>query len=281
MSGVQVPSTLVASEPSDLDGADPSLVGSGSDVPVDRVLPRGRDEIRNTTIPRLIRWRVRREPLVCDIAEALAADIVFQELMPGDPLNSVDLAKRFNVSRTPVREALALLEQEGLVQIHARRTARVASPDIYEISEIYQLRAHLLGLAVRTLIAKVSDEQLEILGRTVARMRLRVERHDVDGYFADHVEIQDLITEFSGNRTLKRVLDSLALRVLVLRHVTGTVPGRAEVGVIEQEDVFRAIVSRDPDLAAASIARSIRQAFATLEPILLDNARPFGRRQRH
>ena len=274
-----MPSTPIGSGTSDLDDVGPGMVGGGSDVVVDRVLPQGRDEIRNAAIPRLIRWRVRREPLVCNIAEALATDIVFQELTPGDPLNSVDLAKRFNVSRTPVREALALLEQEGLVHIHARRTARVASPDIDEIREIYQLRAHLLGLAVRALVAKVSDEQLELLGRSVARMRLRVERHDVDGYFADHVEIQDLITEFSGNRTLKRVLDSLALRVLVLRYVTGSVPGRAEVGVIEQEDIFRAIVSRDPDLAAASIARSIRQAFATLEPILLDNSRPFGRRQ--
>lgn len=275
-----MPARPIGSGTSGLDGLGPMMAGGQADVLVDGVLPRGRDEIRNTAIPRLIRWRVRREPLVCNIAEALATDIVFQELMPGDPLNSVDLAKRFKVSRTPVREALALLEQEGLVQIYARRTARVASPDISEIREIYQLRAHLLGLAVRTLVANVTDEQLEILGRSVARMRLRVERHDVDGYFADHVEIQDLITEFSGNRTLKRVLDALALRVLVLRYVTGSVPGRAEVGIIEQEDVFRAIVSGDADLAAASVARSIRQAFATLEPILLDNARSYGRRRR-
>lgn len=246
-----------------------------------RLLPRGRDEIRNTVIPRLIRWRTRREPLVCDIAEVLASEIVFRQLKPGEPLNSVDLAKRFSVSRTPVREALALLEQEGLIEIQARRSARVASPDLAEIREIYQLRAHLLALAARELVAKVTDDQLEALGSCIARMRLRVERHDLDGYFADHIEAQDLISEFSGNRTLKRVIDSLALRVLVMRYVTGGVPGRIEVGILEQEEIFRAIASRDADLAAAAIAHSIRQAFATLEPILLDGSRPSGQRQRH
>lgn len=243
--------------------------GAASILEPTQALPRGRDEIRNTVIPRLIRWRNRREPLVCRIAESLASDIVFQKLTAGEALNSVDLARRFGVSRTPVREALALLEQEGLVEIQARRTARVASLEIAEVREIYELRAHLLSLAVRQLVMTVTDEQLEILGRCVARMRLRVERHDYDGYFAEHVGIQDLITEFSGNRTLKRVLDSLALRVLVMRYMTGSVPGRIELGILEQEQLFRAIATRDPDLAAAAIAYPIRQAFRTLESVLV------------
>lgn len=235
---------------------------------VEAPLPAGRAEIIGTVIPRLIRWRARREPLVCDIAEALATQIVFRELRPGDPLNSVDLAVRFQVSRTPVREALALLEQEGLVDIQARRIVRVAAPSVDEVREIYQLRAHLLGLMIRQLVERVTADQLEVLGSCVARLRTCFEADDPDGYFAAHVETQDRMTEFAGNATLKRVLDSLALRVLVMRHISGGAPGRREAGVVEQEQIFRAIVARDGDLAAAAIAYAVRQAFKTLEQML-------------
>ncbi len=70
---------------------------------------------------RTLRLDDRREPKVAEIAEWIAIGIVEGDLAPGQDLNSVDLAKRFGTSRTPVREALMLLEQEGLVSIQARR----------------------------------------------------------------------------------------------------------------------------------------------------------------
>lgn len=231
----------------------------------DSPLHEGRDEVRDTIIPRLIRWRTRREPLVCNIAEALVTEVVFGDLQPGELLNSVDLAKRFEVSRTPVREALALLEQEGLVDIQARRRARVASLNIEQIREIYQLRSQLLAVMVRQLVSKVTDEQLALLGSCVERLQDRCRHGDVDSYFAGHVELQDLMTEYAGNATLKNMIDSLALRVLVLRHLGGSVPGRMKLGLAEQEQILGAIRVRDADLAAAAIAYATRQALLAVE----------------
>ena len=87
----------------------------------------------------------------------------------------------------------------------------------------------------------------------------------MDGYFRYHVEFQDMMTEFAGNRTLKRVLDSLALRTLVLRYMSASSPGRMYVGAREQRQLVEAIASRDADLAAAVIAHSTRQALAAVE----------------
>ena len=225
----------------------------------------GRAELQHTVVHRLISWHGRREPLVCEIAEALATEIIFGTLTPDSSLNSVDLAQRFQVSRTPVREALMLLEQEGLIELQARRRPRVAEASAAEIREIYHLRAHLLALMVRELVAVVSDEQVKRLRKAVRDLRASVDDGDVDGYFYRHVELHDLMMELSGNRTLKRVLDSLALRTMVLRHVSASSPGRMQVGAAEQEQVVEAIAARDADLAAALIAHSTQQALRTVE----------------
>lgn len=227
----------------------------------------GRQELRRTVIHRLIGWNDRREPLVCDIAERLASEIIFGDLEPGTSLNTVDLAQRFGVSRTPVREALMLLEQEGLVEIRARRRARVASPTRAEIREMYGLRANLLALMVRELVNKVSNEQLGQLAKCVDALLGAVATGEVEGYFFRHVEFQDLMTEFTGNKTLKRVLDSLALRTLVLRHASASTPGRMEVGAAEQQQLLQAISSRDGELAAAIVSHSTHQALHTLEHV--------------
>jgi DNA-binding GntR family transcriptional regulator len=86
-------------------------------------------------------WRLseRREPLVVRVATWVALGIIEGRLRPGSDLNSVDLSERFRTSRTPVREALMLLEQEGLVEIRARRRPRVAEFTLTKIREIYEV----------------------------------------------------------------------------------------------------------------------------------------------
>jgi DNA-binding GntR family transcriptional regulator len=158
-----------------------------------------------------------------------------------------------------------LLEQEGLAVVSARKRARVASPSQGEIREIYGLRSQLLALMVRELVTKVTGEQVRALAACVDRLEAQVGAGQVDGYFRSHVEFQDLMAEYAGNRTLKRVLDSLALRTLVLRYVSASSPGRMYVGAREQRQLVEAIASRDADLSAAVITHSTLQALATVE----------------
>ena len=76
---------------------------------------------READLARMLNLHERREPLVVQVATWVGLGIIEGRLRPGQDLNSVDLSHRFNSSRTPVREALMLLEQEGLVEIRARR----------------------------------------------------------------------------------------------------------------------------------------------------------------
>jgi DNA-binding GntR family transcriptional regulator len=89
-----------------------------------------------TIISRVLTRGETHASLVIDIACTIGAEILDGALPPGRDLNSVDLARRFGSSRTPVREALVMLEKQGLVEIPPRRRPHVAEHDRDEVREI-------------------------------------------------------------------------------------------------------------------------------------------------
>ncbi|MEU1177916.1 GntR family transcriptional regulator [Streptomyces sp. NPDC005820] len=235
------------------------------------------DQDTHLVLERLLRLRDRREPLVAQIAEWVGAGIIEGRLEPGQDLNSVDLSRRFDTSRTPVREALMLLEQEGLVEMKARRRPRVAAPSPQDIRDIYQVRKNLLSMLAALLVERAGDEEIAELRTRVERMRKLADDGDVDGYFWSHVTLQERMTEIVGNATLKQILDSLALRTLMLRHLSLTRAGRLAYSVDDQERLLQAVEERDGELAAALIAGATVRAQRAVEEQLEQDAAGRGR----
>src|SRR5690606_21221172 len=111
-------------------------------------------------IRRIIASRDDRFSLVTQIAIEVGGEIIEEVLPPGHDLNSVDLAKRYKTSRTPIREALMLLEKEGLVDVPPRRRPRVMVLDMPTIAEIYRTRATLLELVAADVADNASDAEI-------------------------------------------------------------------------------------------------------------------------
>ena len=220
---------------------------------------------RGEELVRLLKLNERREPLVVQVATWVGLGVIEGRLRPGQDLNSVDLSHRFNSSRTPVREALMLLEQEGLVEIRARRRPRVAAFTPERVRQIYEVREHLLELVGRLVAVKASEENLADLRQRVQLMRQQADSGDVDGYFWSHVALQERMTAIAGNDTLKGILDSLALRTLILRHASLEKPGRLPDSVAAQEQILQALEEHDADLAAMLLSRATRAAYAAIE----------------
>jgi DNA-binding GntR family transcriptional regulator len=239
--------------PAMADGAYGAADGVGS-------LPDRGDEL-----VRLLKLNERREPLVVQVATWVGLGIIEGRLRPGQDLNSVDLSRRFKSSRTPVREALMLLEQEGLVEIRARRRPRVAEYSPEAVRQIYEVREHLLALVGRLVALKASEADLAELRQRVGVMREQADSGDVDGYFWSHVALQERMTVIAGNTTLKGILDSLALRTLILRHASLQKPGRLPRSVDAQEQILEVLEAHDADLAAMLLSRATRAAYAAIE----------------
>jgi DNA-binding GntR family transcriptional regulator len=202
---------------------------------------------------------------VATVAEWVGIGIIEGRLAPGEVLSSVELARRFNSSRTPVREALMLLEQEGLVEMRARRRPRVAEPSLEDVQAIYQVRQNLLALGARLVVQRAADSEIEEVGRRVRELREMADAGEVDAYFWAHVDLQEFLMQVAGNPVLKQILDSLALRTLVLRHRSLAQPGRLRESVEDQERLYRAYVDRDADLAAALMAGATLSARRAIE----------------
>ncbi|WP_162234066.1 GntR family transcriptional regulator [Mycolicibacterium goodii] len=239
------------------DLVDPFSTGSTSDVV-------------NDLLTRLLGVEGREDSLVGKIAVEIALDIIEERVSPGADLNSFELAKRFGTSRTPVREALMLLEKQGMVEVPPRRRPRATtfSPDT--VSEIYELRGELYALVAQHIVAHAGDAELERLDQRLEAMRHAGRRGDHDGYFWQIVLFQEQCCVTAANDTLKRTIDTLGLRVLHLRHLGMDRGWQIERSLADHERLVQAFHERDAGLAAALNRTMARNALAGLMALFAD-----------
>jgi DNA-binding GntR family transcriptional regulator len=197
--------------------------------------------------------------LVDRIVEDLAMQIIDGRLLPGADVNSAELARRYNSSRTPVREALLTLQREGLVEIPARRRPRVSPVTLTQAREMYEIRASLHGLVSELIVQNADDNSLKVLAARQAKLRDDAAGGDVDAYFWHNVVFRQAEAEIAGNQQLTRLLGSLSLRTLQLRHVSLSLPGRLDRSLDDHERLLAAYADRDAPLAVA-LTKSIIMA---------------------
>ena len=206
-----------------------------------------------------------RPSLVSRIAIELGAEIVECLHGPGADLNSVELSKRYSTSRTPVREALLLLEKEGLVTIPPRRRPRVTRYSAKDVREIYRTRCALLEFIAADVARHATDDDIDVLSGIGDEMRRAYVAEDTNGYVWANVGFHDLNTNLSRNRTVKRIIDSLLLRTLPLRRLSLSRPEWIGQSLQDHLHLIRAYRNRDPNLAAALLRSNHMRSLARLE----------------
>jgi len=190
------------------------------------------------------------------IAAQLSARIVSGTYTPGQRIMEQTVAAEFEVSRGPVREALRLLEKEGLVIILARRGAQVTNPTIEEVNEIFDIRAMLNGLRDR-LIAESSqrDALLPLIEEDVKRLVVSAELPgNGDEYIETVNRLNRLLTQAAGNRRLQSILGSLAVQTVRYTRLGLSSANRRRQSVRHWQGLLQAIREGDGD-AAERIAR--------------------------
>lgn len=216
----------------------------------------------------IVAERHDRPSLVSNIACEIAAEIIEGLRQPGDDLNSVELSRRYRSSRTPIREALMLLEKEALVDIPPRRRPRVAALAMEEVRDIYRARAALFELIASDVARSVTAAGIAGLRSALAEMEHAARSGDLNGFVWANVEFYDRNTALANNRTVKRILDSLLLRTLRLRRLSLSQPGRLQKSLDDHTRLVKAYEDRDANLAAALIRSNHINALAALEKSL-------------
>lgn len=181
--------------------------------------------------------------------EDLREQILSGELPPGAWLVEAQLAAKFGVSRTPVREALRRLIDDHLVAHNPHSGAVVRAIDVQEATEIGQIHEVHDGLAARLAAQRADDVGLQRLASLLNEMRTLVKNSDWNGAVAANVAFHSVIYELAGNSRLTDIAQDLGQSMRRLSAGALANPRRARQIVSEHERCVDTITLRDPEAA--------------------------------
>ena len=215
--------------------------------------------------------------LVDHIAATLQARVLRGEIQSGARLRQEMLATEFEVSRTPIREALRKLQASGIVELEPHRGAVVRTPSAREIREAYEVRAELEGFAAELAAERIQEQQLARLHEAAALFRRSIDelhehrRRGDDGVpdgIEDWTHANDVfhlaVLDAAGNDRLRRTLADL--HRTIPRDLTSIVLGEnarlLEENVDQHSAILAAIERLDPVAARRAMAAHVRSAGA-------------------
>jgi DNA-binding GntR family transcriptional regulator len=179
---------------------------------------------------------------------------------PGARLVESELAERFGVSRTPIREALQRLETQGMLSRDGRSLI-VASLDHNQLAELYMVRAELEGLAARLAARHATDEEIRVLGDMVAEDHAL--KDNPTALARANRRFHKQVHLASHNRYLVAQLELVHRSMALLASTSLAVEGRGETALAEHAAIVEAIAQGDGDAAYSALRQHISKAFET------------------
>jgi DNA-binding GntR family transcriptional regulator len=188
------------------------------------------------------------------IQESLEDAIVTGKILPGTRLEEVELANRFDTSRTPVREALHKLAAAGLIQIMPRKGAIVPRVEPQAVLEMFEVMAEMEAGAARLAARRLTDVDRAAIQRTLEDCRAAALNDAPDDYYHRNEEFHQSIYRASHNLYMEEQCNSLLLRLSPFRRLQLRLPNRIVSSLDEHEALVKAIFEARYD-DAANVAR--------------------------
>ena len=181
--------------------------------------------------------------------------ILMGELPAGMAISQVQLAKKLSVSRTPLREALRLLEREGLVDSELNHRVRVSEVSVPDLEQLYSIRIDLEALAIRLTVPRLTEEDFSKLVELHEQMVRLAESGDYKQWELCNRAFHKRLTKDSGER-LVTMIDQLSDHAGRYRRLyQSKMPRAFAAGLQEHKEILDACEARDPILAADYLAR--------------------------
>lgn len=207
---------------------------------------------------------ISRKPLHAEVADELREMIIGGKLAPGLRLIENDLCAQFETSRTPFREALKVLETEGLVVLRPNHGARVSVMTASEVADLFELVANLERIAVELAIDRLTDKDLNKLRRMHGRMiKLSKAGRRRECFQVDY-EIHQLIVSLTRNVQLIATHAGLMVRTRRGRYLALFSQARWDDSMTEHEDFMAAIEQRNADLAGQLMRKHVLETGAVV-----------------
>ncbi len=191
------------------------------------------------------------------------------ELPPSSPISEYQLAAALNISRTPVREALKRLEEEGLVWSIPNKGTFIAEMSAQDIMEIYQVRERLEGLAARIAAAQMSASDIQQLEKELSTLYEAESNGQEDEIFQCDVRLHKLIIASTQNIRLSKILAMLDAQMHRVRIIFSQSPDWVQAVVQQHTTIVQKIKARDCEGAENAMVEHLRSACDRSVQVLL------------
>ena len=191
------------------------------------------------------------------IYDILKEEIITLCLPPGEPLIEEKLAKRFKVSRTPIREVLNKLNHEGLVELIPQKGAFVGRIGFIDVRELFQIREALEGIATKISVSRFTKEELD-------EFESALDTEDLDKAEEVGRKLHQTILEKAGNKRISSLIDVLRSQIERMYFFAKNLPGREKRSLEEHREILRALKMKNGELAEKAMRKHMVSTLRTV-----------------
>jgi DNA-binding GntR family transcriptional regulator len=218
---------------------------------------------------------LRRNTISAQIHAALRHDIIVGRLAPRAMLSEHDFAMRFGISRTPVREAMIKLAEEGLVEIFPQYGSFVAPIKLLDVFDSQFAREALESAAVEKAIERLDKAGDRELKTVIDRQRSALRPQNRDVFFRADEDMHILIFKIAGHANAWRFVEGAKAQMDRVRHIAITMPRKQASILAEHQAVIDRMLARDRRGAVEAMRAHLRGIFRTVEMLRNENSEYF------
>jgi DNA-binding GntR family transcriptional regulator len=189
------------------------------------------------------------------IVETVRNAIVNGQIPAGTRVAEPELADRFGISRTPIREAFRQLESEGFITVIPRKGAIVASLSAKDISDFYDLKMVLEGYAARCAAKSLTEKEMVKMETVNRQMEAAAEKKDLRKVLALHNEFHDIFLKACGNEKLHAIVQNMVMQFQRFRLILA-MRGKIEGSLRQHREIIDAFRKRDAQLAESLVVKN-------------------------
>ncbi len=204
--------------------------------------------------------QVKHGMLRVDVYNRIAENILNQTYRQGEALTEDRISKSLGVSRTPVREAFAQLDMDGLVDAIPNKGVVVRGLSLQDIKDMYDIRSHIEGIAARRACESITRESLENIQNVLDREKDLADRKDIPEFQRSDYEFHDAIIRASGSRFFEIQLATLMQHTRIARTRSLASGTRAARAFAEHCGIYEAIRDKDSNRAQKMMEDHVRHA---------------------
>lgn len=195
-----------------------------------------------------------------EIYEKLKKTIIYMDIEPGHPLTENALAQSLGVSRTPVREALHMLERDQLVERSHNKGYVVRGISEQDMQEIFEVRAVLESWMTEKAAEIISEENLEVMEDCLNKAESLYQQGQIEESDEKSNEIHDIIAFVVNNRWGSRTIDTLSTFTISYKKLASKQEGQIERALEEHRNILEALRAHDSELASQRMIEHIRNS---------------------